>query len=139
MSYTPTAAHSLAVTFKLDGAMAATTLLVKNTTWDEKVAKLITTHSGSGGKEAVIAGILSGDGTVEANVDTTVMPQAAAPGIVAGAKGTLTWDNGGVTPWSIHVMITQINWRGPVDGLLTYNFNCCMDSSSGAYVRAATA
>lgn len=133
------AGYNKSPTFTLDGG-ALVTLKVKSTSWTEQINALDTTHTGSGGIHARIAGLLDGNGTVEAVVDSqNMITLTAAGGIISGAKGLLGFPMGGTTPLSVHVIITQINWRAVVDGLLTVSFNCAIDSSSGSYTRAATA
>lgn len=136
MEFTP--GYNKAVTFKVDGAGSATTLKVTDWSWEEQVNALVTTHTGSGGKATRIAGVLDGDGTVTANVDIDALPNATAPGIVAGAKATITYSFGTATPWSAHVLVTKVNYRSQVGGLLTYNFNVALDDD-GSYTRAADA
>jgi hypothetical protein len=130
------AGYDLGATFTVDGG-GAVAINITSWSWSERVRELITTHTGSSGREAMIAGVLSGEGTVEANVDIAALPNAAAPGIIAGAKGTIVWDCGVGTDWSVHVMITQLNFKSSVDGLLTYNFNVKLDNTSGSYTRPA--
>jgi hypothetical protein len=121
-------------TWKTDGAILATTLAVVSSDWTEKVRVLDTTDTG--GAEACIAGVLGGTGRVEANIDAAALPNAAAPGIVAGAKGTLTFPVGGATPYSVHCMIVETGPRIPALGLVTYHFSVQLDNTSGAYTRA---
>src|ERR1041384_805735 len=127
--------YDLGATFKLDGAGTATTLNITAWSWAEEVMKLVTTHTGSAGIQAVLAGILDGEGSVEANVDIAALPNAAAPGIIAGAKGTITFNTGTSVVYSIHVMVTQVPWKSSVNGLLQYSFNVTLDSTTGTYVR----
>jgi len=133
MAYKP--GYARAVTFQLDGAMGATTIKVTATSWDEHIEPLISTHTGSGGIQERLAGILDGEGDVQANVDGAALPNAAAPGIVAGAKGTLTYDVGGTTPFTIHVLIQKVHWASVVNGLMTYSFHALLDNTSGTYTR----
>jgi hypothetical protein len=132
------AGYDLGVTFQLEGAGGATSLAITSWSWSERVRELMTTHTGSSGREAMIAGVLSGEGTVEANVDIAALPVAAAPGIIAGAKGAIVFDTGTTTDWTVHVMVTQLNFKSSVDGLLTYNFNVKFDSTINTYTRPVT-
>ena len=123
------------VSFQRDGA-GSVVLNIQEWTWAEEVMKLVITHSGSQGVQAVIAGILSGEGNVQANVDAAALPSGAA-GIRAGVKGTIVMATGAGTPFSIHVMIVKVNWRSIVTGLVTYNFDVTLDSTSGSYIHTA--
>lgn len=122
-------------TFQLDGAGGATTLNITGWSHDDMGDVLETTHTGSGGQQAFIAGILRGNGNVTANVDAAALPNATAPGVVFGAKGTLTLAVGGSTPWSVHVIVEKVHWQSVVNGLVSYNFDYKSDSTSGSYTR----
>jgi hypothetical protein len=127
--------YSRGNTFQLDGAGSPTTLKVTGWNLNDTVDVLDVTHSESSGQQALLAGILRGEGNVTANVDAAALPNATAPGLVAGAKGTLTANVGGSTPWSIHCMVTAVHWASVVNGLVTYNFDWKSDSLSGSYTR----
>lgn len=131
MAYVP--GYDKAATFQLDGAGSATTLAIRSWSWAENVQKLVTTHTGTSGKAACIAGVLDGEGDVEANLDAAALPCATAPGIKAGAKGSITFAVGGSTTWIIHVMVTRVNWRSAVDALVTYSFSVALDYTTTTY------
>lgn len=133
------AGYDKGATFSVDGGGGAVTLNITSHSWGEEVQKLVTTHSGTGGKACCIAGVLDGDGQIEANIDPTALPNATSPGIVAGAKGVIALDVGSSSDWSIHVMITRVNWRSVVNGLVTYSFNYALDNTSGTYTRPSNA
>lgn len=130
------AGYNKGVTFQLSGAGGATTLLVKSWSWDEAVEKLDVTHTGTTGIQAVIAGILRGDGTVEANVDITALPNATPPTIIPGSKGTITFNVGSSTPHSCPVMVAKVHWASAVDGVVNYSFDTTLDYLTGTYTRA---
>ena len=136
MAYVP--GYSQGVTFQLSGANTATTLKVTGHTWMEKVQDLITTHTGSGGIQERIAGVLDGEGTVDANVDAADLVHDTAPGVRAGAKGTITHAVGSSQPFTIKVMVTELMFKSVVNGLVTYSFKTALDNTSGssAYTRA---
>lgn len=133
MAFVP--GYSQGATFQLDGAGGATTLKIKSWSWAEHVERLITTHTSSAGVQACLAGILDGDGNVTACIDAAALPNAAAPGIVAGAKGTITFAVGASTPWSIHVMVTKNHHQSNVNGLVEFDVDVALDSTSGSYIR----
>lgn len=122
-------------TFLVDGGGAAVTLAVRNTEWKERVRALETTDSGSGGKECWIAGIFGGTGRIEALIDAAALPNIAATGIIAGAKGVLTVPVGGATPYSVHIIIEEVGPRTPYDGLVSYDFSYKLDNTTGTYTR----
>lgn len=134
MAYT--AGYSQGCTFLIDGGGGgAVTLNVTGHSWEEQVADLKTTNTGSSGKATRIAGVLDGFGNVSANVDAAALVNAASPGVVAGAKGVLTFAIGGATPISVHCMVTKLRWQSSVDGLVQYNFDVALDNTSGSYTR----
>lgn len=129
------AGYSQGVTFQLDGAGGATTLAITSENLSESVRVLETTDSTSAGEYKCIAGVHEARGTVEANVDVAALPNAAAPGIVAGAKGTITFAMGATNPFTIHVMVTEVNWKSAVGTLITYNFNVVYDATTATFTR----
>lgn len=131
------AGYSQGVAFTVSGG-GSVALNVTGHTWMEKVQDLVTTHTGSGGIQERIAGIFDGEGTVDANIDAAALPWDTAPGVRAGAKGTITHAVGGSTPFSIKVMITEVMSKSVVNGLVTYSFKTVLDNTSGssAYTRA---
>lgn len=132
MAYQP--GYNKGATFKLDGANAAVTLNIRSWSWEEHVARLVTTHTGTNGNSTCIRGVLDGEGNVEANVDAAALVNAASPGVVAGAKGTITYNVGGTNAWSAHVLVTRLSNRSAVDGLVGYQFSVAMDDD-GNYAR----
>jgi hypothetical protein len=129
MAFTAVTGAANGAAFTLD-AGGTTTLAIEAWTWAEQVEKIITTHSQSGGLEAVIAGIGSGDGNVRASLDLTNFPWVR---IRAGAKGTITLtvvnQNSILKTISLHVMVTKLNLESEVAGKVTYDFDVCLDSS----------
>src|SRR5262245_42383552 len=120
------AGHSQGVTFKVDGGPGpAITLAVTGHNFNEEVADLVTTHSGSGGVQARIPGILDVKGTVEANVDADSLP--AGMSIRAGAKGVFTMMMNSVAPAQLAAMILRVNYRSVVNGLVSYSFDIGID------------
>jgi hypothetical protein len=120
-----------------DGQVVATTLNITSWTWEERVKELITTHSGTVGVEAMIAGILSGEGTIEANLQSDAIFHTGTNAVRAGMKGAIGLAAGLSSPFAIHCMVTRVNWKSVVDGLVSYNFNVKLDATSGSYTSAA--
>ena len=128
------AGYDKAAKFYLDGG-SNVTLAIKSYTNTEEVQSLDTSHSGSNGKRTRIAGMLDVKGTIEANVDAAALPNATSPGIVAGAKGKVTVQVGSANPYVCHVLITKVNWRSQVDGLVTYSFDYELDDDNSSFSR----
>lgn len=134
MAYQP--GYDKAVTFKVDSG-SDVVLNVTGWSWEEQVNALLTTHTGTNGKATRLAGVLDADGTVEANFDAAAIPSATSPGIKAGAKGVIQYDVGTTTNWKAHVLITKVNYRSQVGGLVTYNFNVALDDDATNYTYPA--
>lgn len=134
------AGFSNPVTFQAVGAAAATTLAIQGWTGGEEVVRLITTHSGSLGLQACIAGIYDFLANVTANYDLAAFPHATPPNIKAGVKGTITLSTGtGATQkLTLGVLITKVNYASPVNGLVSYSFDVALDSGTVAAVTYPT-
>lgn len=132
-----TAAHSQAVQFTVTGG-SAVTLNVTDAVWDEEVQDLIVTHTGSGGVQSRLPGVLDGNGDIKANVDAAALPWATSPGVRPGAKGTLTIAVGGSTVYSLPVMITKLHFQSsnPSNTVVNYSFSFKLDSITGSITRA---
>lgn len=127
--------HNKSITFQVDGAGSATTVPVISSSLTERVMLYNSTDTASSGKECYEAGILGADINAEAFVDSTALPNATAPGIVAGAKGVFTVSIGGTNPYSVHVIIESVGPRIPHNDLIKYTFRAKLDNSSGSYTR----
>lgn len=110
-------------------------LKVKGGTFTEMVEKLIVTHNQSGGVQGWLAGILDGQGSVQANVDAAAVPPSF--GLYAGASGTLLYSLGSTVPYSIPVTVERKTYQWVVNGLLEYSFDVSVNSEVGSMSRAA--
>lgn len=122
--------------WKFSGAGAATLLQVTDHSWKEAVDKLDVSHSGSEGIQALLAGILRGNGTVKAKYNSSAMPHGA-PTIKAGTRGQLQLYLGGATPFLIPGMILEVQYQSAVAGTAEYQFTVELDHNAietmGAY------
>jgi hypothetical protein len=109
-------------------------LKVTATTWDEHVEVLDVTHSQSGGVEAWIPGILRGEGTITANINSAAMPYSF--NVFPGNGGVLTWRLGSSNPFSIPFGVTKVHYQSAVAGKVEYSFDVKLNSEEGAYTRA---
>lgn len=134
------AGFSNPATFQLVGAGSATTLAITGWTGSEEVQRLITTHSGTGGLQACLAGIYDFTANVTANYDLAAFPHATPPTIKAGAKGTVTLSTGtgANNKFTLGVLITKVNYASPVNGLVNYNFDVGLDATTVATVTYPT-
>ncbi len=133
--------YDKSITFKVVGAVLATTVYIRNTDWKERVRLLDSADTSTGGFEAYVAGLFGGDFSMEALYDAASMPHLTAPGIRAGAKADLTLNVGGAAPYTIPLIIESTGPRTAHDGLISYSFSAKLDGTPGrsAYVRSTAA
>ncbi len=127
------AGYSQGATWQATGQGAPTTLNITAWSWEESVAVLDVTHSGTAGQMAVLAGILTGEGTVEANTDAAALPPTLTSPIKAGQKGVIRYSTGSTNPWVIPCMISKVPHKSAVNGLVQYSFTVTFDALSGTY------
>lgn len=125
--------YDKAVQTELGANVTFTTLNITAWSWEESVNTLLVTHSGSGGIAARIAGVLDGEGTVEANYDSANNMFAAAPSVKAGIRGVVKIQVGTTNPFIIPVIVQKVPFKSSVDGLVQYTFTVQLDSQSGSY------
>jgi len=120
--------------FTPSGTAGTTPLNVTGWSSAEEVDKLDVTHTGTGGMQAVIAGILRVNGNVKANWDdAAVISSNPTPHIRAGTKGVIGHFMTGGQYITVPVMITKVNYQSAVEGKIEYNFDYTLDSLSGTY------
>lgn len=114
-----------------------TALQVTDHSWAEMIDAIDITHTGSGGVQALLAGILRGDGNVKANFDSAAKYYSTAPGVNAGASGVFQLFMNGTLYYSVPAMIKKVNTAKPVAGAVSYDFDISMNSEAGAYAKPA--
>jgi hypothetical protein len=127
--------YTCPVKFTLSGG-SEITLQVTDHSWREMVDSIDITHTGSGGIQALLAGIFRGDGSVTAFQDTTgsgTKFYATTVGVRAGAKGVLKHYITSALFYTIPCMITEVTSQSPVAGGVSYSFNVSLDSESGTF------
>ena len=130
------AGYNRGVTWQLVGAGAQTALNVTGHSWAEMVDKLDVTHTGTAGEQAVIGGVLRGDGNVKANLNDAQPIANNPPFLRAGQKGLLRFDVGTTTPTIVPALILKVNYQSTVEGKIEYDFDVTLDSLTGTFVRA---
>lgn len=125
-------------TWQYSGAGAAFSLNVTGHTWDEAIDKLDVTSTGHAGTQALIAGILRGDGSVRANLDSSsvVTNPNGLVRINAGQNGVLVFDFGYGTPYTVPAMITKVHHQSEVAGKCEYSFDVSLNKDASATVYA---
>jgi len=98
------------------------------------IDKLDVTHTGTLGIQALLAGILRGDGNVKANFDNAQVPSTSPPFIRAGAGGLIDFYLGASTPFTVPCLITKVNYQSTVEGKVEYDFDVSLNSLAGNYV-----
>ncbi len=121
--------------FQAVGQGAVSKLQVTGSSWDEEVARILVTHSGTGGLAARIAGVLDGKGTVSAFYDSDLPPYLPAPGIVAGINGVYLFYITPVKFFQIPVIVPHVHYETQVLGATQYSFDAELNALAGSYVR----
>lgn len=121
-------------TFTITGG-AEGALCITGHSWEETVDKLDVSSTCTGQGQALIAGVFRGDGTVKANLNTSLHPNVVAS-VAAGVKGILKLRVGSTGVFlQIPCMITKLRWASEHAGLVTYEFDVSLDLLSGSYIR----
>lgn len=126
--------YNKTATFTPDSG-SASVLVVTGWTLKDGGDVLEVTSTVHSGLDAYIAGISRIDGNVTAYVDSSALWNAANPGILFGAKGTLSPHVGSSTNWIVHVIVAAVNWSSVVNGVVSYNFDYKSDATSGSRTR----
>ena len=87
------------------------------------------TSTNHGGLQALIAGILRGEGNVKGNVLSEGTPNTL--GIRASTNGMLQFFLGFPLPIIAPVMVTQLNHKSTVEGKVEYDFNVRLNILAG--------
>lgn len=110
---------------------SSVSLNVTEHSWMEQVDKIDVTNTGSGGLQALLAGILRGTGTVKAFFDSANPQYTSGTGLIrAGNKGRLTHTVASGKSYGIPALITQVTTTVPVAGGVTFEFQIELDVSS---------
>lgn len=118
-------------TFLVSGGGAAITLNVTGHTWAEMIDALDITHTGTGGVQALLAGIFRGDGNIKGNVDAAILPSTFF--IRAGFNGLFGIPLGSPTPFVVPAMIVKVNYQSLVEGKVEFNFDIKLNALAGNY------
>jgi len=124
------------VTFQPAG-LNQVTLNVTGWSWKEAVDKLDFTHTGTGGQQAVLPGILRGDGSVKMNFDSSNNPYASTPNILSGVKGRMDFYLGSAIPFRVPCMIVDVTSQSAVEGKVEWNCNVTLDYLTGVTMGTA--
>lgn len=126
------AGYNKGVTLQVSG-FAAGVLNIKGHSWSEQIDALDITHTGHAGIQALLAGILRGDGNVKADLDGALAPPNV--GIRAGANALMLFNLGTTTPYQVPLMITKVNYASVVEGKVEYDFDVRLNTEAGAMIR----
>jgi hypothetical protein len=130
--------HANPIQFQAVGQGQVATLNITGHTWDEEVLRHIITHTGSGGIQARLAGVLDGKGTVQADYDGGLPPYLNPPLIVAGVSGLMLFY---VTPqkaFQVPMIIAKVHYESAVQGKVSWSMDVEMNSQAGVYLRPST-
>jgi hypothetical protein len=143
MAGTWTAGHSIPIKFTPD-TFTEVTLNVTDSTWQERIDEIDITHTGTAGVQAILGGILRGDGNVKAFQDTSGTLNAKAfwatgtgnANIRAGTKGLLKVYVTAAQFYAVPCLITKVNVARPVAGAVEYDFDVKLSAESSATTYA---
>ena len=123
----------------LSSSGGTATINVTEHSWSEMIDKLDVTHSGSAGIQALLAGILRGDGNVKANCDDAQIITSITSSIVAGINGIMSFFLYAVSSnaYVVPAMIQKVNFKSVVSGVASYDFDVSLNGLAGAMVRPA--
>ena len=136
-AYTP-------ASWRLDGAVADTTLKMLKSEFSEEGIELVKKLAGNGALPERYAGFGDAVFTVNLLVDGASLPSnSAGLGFRFGNKGTIRWavKHTGTSPssWAhCHVMIRKVNYVNNVDDLLEYSIDIALDASAVAQGQASS-
>lgn len=129
------------VTFAPNGG-GAVLFNVTGHSWSEFIDKLDVSHSGTAGIQALLAGLLRGDGNMKANIDSAQVVSNPANGIIPGTNGIMNFylyvggaTGVGTNPFSVPCMIIKVNYKSEVAGKVEYDCDVSLNAIAGGYVR----
>ncbi len=134
------AGFNISFGFQLDGLGATSIVSIYDSSWKEAVDKLDVCSSATLGLQALLAGILRGDGSFKGYIDTLFLPWGAPiPFLVSGATGMLLAGFGTFSPFSVPCLITDVTSAGAVNGVMNWTVNCGLNILAGTrvYTRAS--
>lgn len=107
--------------------------------WAEEVMALEVPNSATAGMDAVIAGLLKGNGNVKGYIDSLQYIWAPIPFIRAGVTGRFNLGVGGAIPFSIPAIVLKVHESDVVNGVASWDFDIRLSAlaSTGTYTRSA--
>lgn len=109
------------------------TIQVVSHSWQEMVDKIDITHTGSGGLQALLAGIFRGTGNVKAFLDSSAKYYATTVGIRAGTNALLKHYVTSSLSYTVPGMIVKVNSAVAVNGGVEYDFDFELNSEAGTF------
>lgn len=122
------------VNFWPDDGSGYTSIRILSHSWSEQVDKLDVTHTGTGGQQALIPGILRGDGNVKG--DWTNVSSGAGwagvistnpPNIRAGTIGLLQFLLSTSQGFTVPCLVTKVAYQSAVEGKVSYDFDVSLN------------
>lgn len=107
-------------------------MCVTGHSWSEMIDAIDVTSTCHNGIQALLAGILRGEGNVKANVQSDVLPFNSL-GIRAGVNGLLEFYYGYPIPFTAPCMIVKLNHKSAVESKVEYDFDVRLNTLAGAY------
>lgn len=109
------------VAFKPNGAGAAVIIHVHKHNYSDKIDRQDVTHSGTNGRQALLATVLRGDGGCEMTLDSSTLPAGTTYNLVPGTNGIFRFLVAPSKFFDVPVMVTEVNYVSEVAGKVTWN------------------
>lgn len=120
------------ITYTPNGGALAT-IRVTSHTWQEMCDLADVTDTGCSGLQALLAGIVRGDGNIKGNVDLDAFVWSATILVRAGAYGVLRHYVSATQYFAIPVSIASVVSTAPVGDKVEFDFNVKFNSLAGTY------
>ena len=126
--------YDKSVLFTVSGGSEITYSITEHS-WKEAVDALDITSSGHAGLQALMSGILRGDGRVKANLNigSTFTPWVAANGIRAGNVGVMKFYVGVALFFQVPVLIKEVSYMSQVAGKVEWEASVGLNVEVGSY------
>ncbi len=120
-------------TFQPTGIGAAGVFFVTGHSWSEMIDKIDVTHTGTEGVQALLAGILRGDGNMKANIDSAQIISNPAVGLRAGTNGVMQffYYSATLNPFVVPCMVIKVNYKSESAGKTEYDCDVSLNALAG--------
>lgn len=126
------AGKSLSVIFTVTSGSPVTFSILEHA-WKEAIDALDITSSSHAGVQALLAGILRGDGRVKCVLNDSNTPYLSATGVRAGNNGVMKFYVGASVFFTVPCMIVEVNYTSQVAGKVEWEGTVKLNAEAGTY------